>query len=112
MKNQQFYIDQVRKLTETGSDYAVAKKLGITRQRMSHYKHGRHYFDDELAFRVAELLKVSPAEVIAAVHLEKSSTPEKQAFWKKALEKAAAAGITAVLAGPLLFDAAQRCILC
>ena len=114
MKTQQKYLDQVAELTETGSDYAIAKKLGISTQRVSNYRRGRHTFDDEMCTRVALALGINPFKVIAEINAEKAKTAEKRKFWKDAASRAAAVLLsagTAFAALPHLVGA-QHYILC
>ena len=82
MKVQEKYLDRIAELTETGSDYAAAKLLGITRQRISNYRTGRNHFDNEMAFKIAIMLDMNPAELIAELNAERAKTPEKKKFWR------------------------------
>ncbi len=83
MNIQEKYLNKIAKLTETGSDYAAAKILGITRQRISNYRTGRNSFDNEIAFKIAVMLDMNPSEVIAELNFDKAKTPEKKKFWQE-----------------------------
>ncbi|HEB56797.1 MAG TPA: XRE family transcriptional regulator [Gammaproteobacteria bacterium] len=82
MNAQEKYLNRIAKLTETGSDYAAAKLLGITRQRISNYRTGRNHFDNEMAFKIAVMLDMNPSELIAELSAERARTPEKKKFWQ------------------------------
>lgn len=97
MKTQEKYLDMVGNLTETGSDYAIAKLLGISRQRISNYRTGRNTFDDEMCTRIGLSLGKNPFEIIAAINAEKAKTSEKKKFWKDAAEKISATAAMLVL---------------
>jgi len=84
------YLDFLQEKTETGSDYAVSKLLGVSANRISNYRCGRSKFDDEMAVRVANALDIEPMEVIAAIKLEycKEKEDAKMAgFWAETLKK-------------------------
>ncbi len=101
MKTQQKYLDDLADLTETGSDYAIAKMLGVTRQRISNYRAGRHHFDQEMCFRVAEALGLNPIEVIAALAAEKEKDKEKARAWRERYRRYAGRAAAVFLAAAL-----------
>ena len=90
MKTITYYLDQVAKNTETGSDYAIAKILDISTQRVSKYRGGAN-FDDEMCIKVADLLKIDVREVIAASNYHREKSDKKKAFWESIFEKSAVA---------------------
>lgn len=109
MKKLEFYLNEVGKLTETGSDYAIAKKLEITRQRVSNYRRGKNPPDRETCEKIGKLLHLDPAVIYIDVHAD--SDP----FWKKVqgtIHKATAAALVAAVSAPLATSEAVRCILC
>lgn len=69
------------------SDYALAKRLGVTQSAVSSYRTGRSRIDDEVALTVAEILGVNPMQVIAAANAERAKTPEQRARWMGLMEK-------------------------
>ena len=82
-----FYLDAVRKRLDLPSDYALAKRLGITQQAVSNYRVGRSKMDDDTALAIAEILEVNPLAVIAAANAERAKTPEQKARWAGIMEK-------------------------
>ncbi len=108
MNIQEKYLNEIAKLTETGSDYAVAKALSVSRQRISNYRTGRHHFDNEMAFKIAVMLDRNPAEVIAELQTERAKTPEKKKFWQMEFKRLhGATGLTLfalVIIFPLIFN--------
>ena len=77
------YIELLRPLSETGSDYSVAKLLGIDRRNMTGYKKGTT-FSDEIAIKVARILDTPPAIVLADIHAEvagRAKRTEEKTVW-------------------------------
>jgi transcriptional regulator with XRE-family HTH domain len=69
------------------SRFRIAKELGLTSSRMYQlFDHGGTY-NDETAFKVAQLLEIDPAVVMAAAAAERTKNPEIQAVWTGLLEK-------------------------
>ena len=108
------YLDAVRARFELDSDNAISKKIGVSRQNVSNYRHKRHFFDDSVAARVARLLDIEPGVVIADAQAERAKTPEMIKTWKrisKQLGQAASHAVYAlfavILSGLALFAPAQ-----
>lgn len=72
------YIDRAKE--KSGSDYATAKALGVTRQAISLARTGRGMTPTNCV-RLAEYLEVDPLEVIAASEVTKN--PENKAVWQR-----------------------------
>lgn len=97
MKTVNDYLNDAQKLL--GSDYAVAKRLEVSRQAVSTWRK-RGSLDNENAFKLAQLLNVNPIEIIAAG--EVSRNPGKADFWAK---WGAVAGVSlALMAGMFLIE--------
>jgi transcriptional regulator with XRE-family HTH domain len=58
-------LDRVKERTGVTSDYALAKKLGVTPQAILHYRSGRSVPAAEVAVLIAEILGAKPLDVIA-----------------------------------------------
>jgi len=69
------------------SDYALAKKLGISQTGLSNYRTGRSRMDDDVALKVADILQLHPLQVIAAANAERAKTDEQKARWLNLVEK-------------------------
>jgi transcriptional regulator with XRE-family HTH domain len=69
------------------SDYALAKRLGVSQQVISSYRTGRSRFDDDMALTVAEALQIDPLQVIASVNAERAKTDAQRARWLGIAEK-------------------------
>ena len=96
------YIDKIREKFNA-SDYKAAQIVGISPARVSTYRRGKsNTFEDDVSIKVAELLDINPAEVIAEMHKEKAKTRKEKAIWEaitKAIRTTAAAFLmTAIIA--------------
>jgi predicted transcriptional regulator len=77
------YIEQLRKLTNTGSLYAVAKLTGLSENAVQHYSKGRREFSNYAASRVATLLNIEPMEVIANVEAAREKDEGRKSYWQE-----------------------------
>lgn len=80
------YLKMLQKQLPTKSDYALAKKLGLTPQAVSLYMQGKRIMDVTTAAKVAEFLGLNPMIVIAAANAEREKG-EKQEYWKNFYER-------------------------
>lgn len=76
-------LDAVKRQQSITSDYELARELGVSRQAVSKYRHGACTFDNLTAFRVAELLKMSPVKVLAIIGAERTKRPEQRKKWQE-----------------------------
>jgi len=116
------FLDAIKARHNLPSDYALSAKLGITRQCMSRYRQKSDYLGDSTAIRVAELLEIDPAIVVAAAHQERSKKPEEKAVWESILQKLGGAAALVLIGvgglsapSPAQASTAQstaQCVLC
>lgn len=79
------FIDTLKSRYNLPSDYAAAKKLGISKQQVSKIRNNGTTLDDCSAFKIAELLDLQPAYVVACMNLERAENAEKKElvnFWR------------------------------
>lgn len=79
-------LNRVKAAYDLGSDYALAKKLGVSVQRVSNYMRKKTFLDDKMAFIVAELLDLNPAYVVACSNMERAERKEDKSsvsFWMR-----------------------------
>ena len=72
------YLDIAKK--ETGSDYMTAKRLKVT-PGMIYAARKQGSMSPDLARRLAEIIEVSPLEIIAAAEIAKH--PERAKAWER-----------------------------
>lgn len=101
------YLDRLAALHGGCSDYRLAQLMDTSRALVSQWRNERSQMEDMYALRLAELLKVSPMEVIAAVRAERSTTSKMASFWSEWAEKARHVGHAFALALAILTAAAM-----
>jgi transcriptional regulator with XRE-family HTH domain len=97
------YLKKVKECIDISSDYALAKKLGVTKQTISGYMNGSRVMDDYIAAKVADVLKINPLRVIAEANAEREKDSQKAEFWRKLASGAQGA----VLGSALVFSGLQ-----
>ena len=99
MKTTLEFIADLKKKTGIESDYAAAKLLNVTGTALSSYRNGKSHFSDDVAMRVADLLELDPAYVVACIHAERAKRAEEKKLWERIAESMiAVAAVLAVLA--------------
>lgn len=76
------YLDAVKKKLEISSNYALSKALDIERQMVNAYYRGERVPDAYACTRIAVLLEIDPALVIAEVQAEHEKNEKKRQFWQ------------------------------
>lgn len=98
------YLDACKVSLQVESDYALAKKLGISTGGIANYRSARSYPDDQVCAKIAEVLGVEPGVIVAGVQVDRHQADESAATWRWIYEKvsatAAAVMLGAVLIGP------------
>ena len=87
MKTVDDYLDMLKKKYELKSDYALAKFLGISKQRITTYRQGRSSFNTEFSIVVAKFLGLEPMEIIAAMNAVREKDNLAQNFWRDTYNK-------------------------
>lgn len=93
-------IDEAARVLGGISDYRLAKTLGITQPTISGYRTGLRQLDDDFAVKVAMVIGVDPAALLAEIQAERSKSQAARAHWLRLAKMAQAAclvtGITAM----------------
>jgi hypothetical protein len=92
-------LDAVKAALELPSDYALAHRLGVSRQRVSMWRTSREGLGDDIALKVAELLELDPGYVLACLAAERTQRPAVRQVWEKVAEGLALVLFGAGLAG-------------
>lgn len=105
--NTNYYLDRIAKklISEggSGSDYALAKAIGITRQAISRYRKGHGGFDDEVAIRVAQILDLPPAQVLVDVMSERTNSPEVRRILRDLVKQMGRAAVAVLTLGTMAY---------
>lgn len=78
-------LDRLKAAYQLKSDYALAKKLGLTTAAISRYRKNVGIPDDRVAVEIAELLDLDPFYLVACMNMaraEKAHDRETVEFWK------------------------------
>lgn len=65
-------IDMVKGRYRLPSDYAAAKKIGVTTSSISKIRIGRGEFGVDAAVKIAELLDLEPLKVIGCIRIQQA----------------------------------------
>lgn len=99
-------LDKVKARYGLPSDYALAAKLGMSRERISKYRTIGGALADENALKVAELLDLNPGYVLACMEAERTHSDAARAAWEKLADfvkhHGAAAALLMLVAVPAL----------
>lgn len=89
------YIDAIKEQHSLRSDYAASKLIGISPNRLSNYRTNRSDFDSDIIPRIAELLNIDPAVIVADIAAARAKTPFERSAYERLASLARAAAITA-----------------
>lgn len=64
-------VEALKTLLEVDSDYAIAKKLGVSHTALGKWRKGST-MDDNTALYCADLLGLDPLETLAGIQLERA----------------------------------------
>jgi hypothetical protein len=94
MKTVLNYLDDLKK--KTGSDYASAKALNVTKSAISQMR-SRGQIADDTAVNIARLLELEEGEVLFAAAIARSEGEVKQAWIRTSRRGGIAASIGAIM---------------
>lgn len=99
MMNTRDYLEAVRRITATQSNYSIAKTLGISPSSVVNYLNHGKSMDDRVSVKVAEALSIDPSSVVISVQIERAKDPTVKKALKDILSKlsATAASLLMVL---------------
>ena len=75
------YIETIKK-TNNVSYYRIAKMLDVNHSTISGYKNKRRFFDEDTSIKVAELLNINPAIVLADISAERAKKRKTKKIWE------------------------------
>jgi transcriptional regulator with XRE-family HTH domain len=78
-------LDLARARHSIRSEAALALNLGISANALADYRGHRRPMDVDFAWRIAELLGASPAEVIGVLFFEAEKDPQARRRWRDRL---------------------------
>lgn len=75
------WLDAAKAMHGFISDYRLCKELKVSSARMSNWRAERTGMDDDVAVKVASLVKVPAILILAELHAEKSLKPSVRKAW-------------------------------
>lgn len=95
MKTTADFLDAMRAKLDLPSDGKLADYLGMHRQHVSRYRVLGGSFDDEMSIRVADILDIDAAYVVACMHYQRTKVASEKKLWERIAETMA--GVAAAL---------------
>lgn len=99
------YLDAAKEKLGINSDYELAKRMEISRQRISAYRAGTEWPDVAALLHLAIILEIDPGEIIADIEAQHTKDQKKAAFLRDFASRAHGAGRQAVRTLGLIFIA-------
>jgi len=99
------YLDECKEKLDIKSNYALAKALNVKDNIIGYYYSGERVPDEFACFKIAEVLEIDPAIVIAEIRAESEKDPKKREYFRafRGACGKAAAGIMLALALSVFF---------
>jgi plasmid maintenance system antidote protein VapI len=72
-------VNNIKARYNLPSDYAVAKKLGVTPSSIQHITKSRRQFGDSTAFHAAKLLEMNPVVISYKIRMERTASVSEKA---------------------------------
>lgn len=79
MKTAIYFLDLAKLVLGVTSDYALAKKTGITQASLSNHRKNPHSLADETAIKLAKLINIEPAYMLLCAYHERTNCPAVRA---------------------------------
>lgn len=92
-----------RVVKNAGSERRASALFGISQSSFNNWRRARALPNDDQARRLAELLQLDPAFVLAVIHGERAKTKETRATWRRVADAfGKAAALVAVAVAPAI----------
>jgi hypothetical protein len=79
-------LDQAKERANLGSDYALAKAMGIQTGIVANWRKGKRHPSNEEAVQLAVLAGLDEMRVIAEIEMRTANSEKKRNFWKHYIE--------------------------
>lgn len=91
------YIDQA--ITKHGlkNDLALAKKLGWASSKISQYRTGKRFMDNEACIALAMCLEIDPLQIIMAADLDRAERAGQHSLWEVFMSRMAGTAASTIL---------------
>ena len=95
MKTTVEFLDDAKRHLNIKRDTDLATAIGVTKSHVSYLRSGSTFLGDESARRVAEILGIDPAFVIACAYAERSRDPQIKQVWVRVAQAFATLALSA-----------------
>jgi transcriptional regulator with XRE-family HTH domain len=95
MKTTVEFLDDAKAALGVTRDTDLARAIGLSKQQISLLRSGVNCFGDETARRIAEVLDIDAAYVIACAYAERSRDPQIKGVWVRMAQAFASMAIAA-----------------
>lgn len=99
------YLDAVKAQLNIESDYALAKRMEVTRGQVVHFRNESRPIPIAMVFKIAITLELDPASVVADLEEQREKNPKRREFWRGFLSRATTALAVIVCTLALSFSA-------
>lgn len=82
------YLDAVKAQLNIESDYALAKRLEVTRGQIVSMRNRSRPIAIATAFKIAIALELDPAQVVADLEEQREKNEKRRDFWRGFLSRA------------------------
>lgn len=76
------YLDKCKEKLNISSTYALAKEWEVGENLLHNYYTGKSHPDEFMCFRIAEVLEIDPAYVIAQIKSESEKNEKKRDYFR------------------------------
>jgi len=87
-------MDAAKARLNVETDYGLAKRLKTPTGHIAEMRSGKRGAPLDVAYKMAIILELDPAQVVAELEAEREKNPERQAFWRSFLSRAAMVAAT------------------
>lgn len=94
----------VRTRQGLGSNYRLARELGISDKTVQRWNVGANTPDDVTAARLAELAGLDPDSVVASMHAQRAANDQERSLWERIARRLEGVGVAAALAAARLLE--------
>jgi hypothetical protein len=83
------YLGAVKDQKGLPSDYALGIEIGVSPKALPAIRRGERAMPIHASFRIAEILNLNPARVIADLEEQREKDEDRRAFFQSFLQRAA-----------------------
>jgi len=76
-----YYVERLKSTENIESDYKVSERIGVSRQLISNWRHGRATMDAYHCWKLADALGLDEREIEAAVNYHRERDITKRIYW-------------------------------